>query len=718
MNDLQAKHPSLHTAQGEVLNERRTARDYLIILRERVWIALPIGILVGVILGYLQARVTPLYQSQATMQIEKPEKIVTSQEVVDLSVTNDIDLNTYLQVLNSTKLRTKVMESFTPEEVKVIQRAYLKNLKPGDPLPGVGSMLGSTSVQSVRNSFIIRIVVSHPDPEAAALIANRTVDQFMQYLLDSVSGKNEYAVERLRLSAEQLRKEAEAADQKLQSYMREHNLVSLDNSVNIVSDRLKSVNAALQTARLERLSIEEQVNQVASYKREGRDLLQISSIANHGTIPAIRTQLADLQRQQSVLSERYFERHPKMMDLARAIKVSQDQLASAIDLAIADLQASLEKARANEKSLEQEYQLHEKEQMHLRDLAVDFRSLENQATVAKSNYSQILDRLSQTTTSSKLEKIPVRPLDRATPTPAPYTPNMTRVIRLSVIVGLLVFVAVAFGLSIVDDRIKSAWDVESFIGVTLLGIVPDLSSLKDDEKYSLVRRSEEAPGTESFLSIYSSVKIHSKLDFPKAILVTSTIPGEGKTLVSCNLAASFARHGKSTLIVDCDLRRPMLHRRFGKENEAGLLTWFEKGGKVEGDLANDPTLGIVKLEDNLSLLRSGGRSKIPTELLEDPRFGQLIAKLKNQYDLVVVDSPPMGAVTDAMLVAERTDEVVYVCRFNHAARKHIRLYIRALQSGKNEILGIVMNGMSTRRIEYYSNYRYYRSYKKYYGTQA
>lgn len=718
MNDTLPKSSSQQSGSGETLNERRTLRDYLIILRERLWIALPIGILVGIVMGYLQARQTPLYQSQATMQIEKPEKIVTSQEVVDLSVTNDIDLNTYLQVLNSTKLRTKVMESFTPDEVKLIQRPFLKHLKQGEPVPGLGDMLGGLSVQSVRNSFIIRIVVTHPDPEAAALIANRHVDQFMQYLLDSVSGKNEYAVERLRASADQLRRDAEAADQKLQNYMREHNLVSLDSSVNIVSDRLKSVNAALQSARLERLSIEELSNQVNAFKRDGRDLLQISAVANHGNIPATRAQLADLQRQQSILSERYFERHPKMMDLARAIKVAEEQLATAMELAIADLQASLEKARANEKSLEQEYQRHEKEQMNLRDLAVDFRSLENQAAVAKSNYAQILDRLSQTTTSSKLEKIPVRPLDRATPTGAPFTPNITRIVRMSTLVGLLVFLGLAFGLSLVDDRIKSAWDVESFIGVTLLGIVPDLSSLKDDEKYSLVRKSEEAPGTESFLSIYSSVKIHSKLDFPKAILVTSTIPGEGKTLVSCNLAASFARHGKSTLIIDCDLRRPMLHHRFGQQNTAGLLTWLEKGGKLDGDLTTDASLGIIKIEDNLSLLCSGGRSKTPTELLEDPRFGQLMARLKQHYDLIVVDSPPMGAVTDAMLVAERTDEVVYVCRFNHAARKHIRLYIRALQNGRNEILGIVMNGMSTRRIEYYSNYRYYRSYKKYYGTQA
>jgi capsular exopolysaccharide synthesis family protein len=356
--------------------------------------------------------------------------------------------------------------------------------------------------------------------------------------------------------------------------------------------------------------------------------------------------------------------------------------------------------------------------MRLRDLSVDFKSLENQANVAKSNYGQILDRLSQATTSSKLEKIPVRPLDRGTVPGAPFSPDLNGILRTSIGAGILVFLGVAIGLSFLDDRIKSAWDVESFIGVPLLGIVPDLADLKDEGKYSLVLRNNEAPGVESFLSVYSSVKIHSKLDFPKAILVTSTIPGEGKTLVSCNVAASFARHGRKTLLVDCDLRRPMLHRHYNQPNDAGIIAWYDKGAPLDGDLAKQPALGISKLGDNLFLLCSGGRSKSPTQLLEAPAFGQLIERLKKQFDLIIMDSPPMGAVTDSQLIAERADEIIYVCRFGRALRKHIKLYIRALHNGKNEILGIVLNGLSTRRIEYYSNYRYYRSYKKYYGTQS
>jgi succinoglycan biosynthesis transport protein ExoP len=698
--------------------ERRTLRDYVIILRERLWIALPLAVLIVVPLGYYQAHQPKMYSAHATMEFEKPERVITTEGVVDPSVKSDIDLNTYIEDLYSGRLREKVIESLTPDEIKILQRPALKNLAPGEAPPSASSLLGSLTVTSVHNSFLISITITHEDPEAAALIANHYIDQFMRYLIENVGGRNEAAVEYLETRSDQLRKESQIADQKLEAYMQEHKLVSFDSSVNIVTDRLKALNAALENAGQEHLALETLFNQVQAYKKDGRDLLQIAYIANHGTVPSIRSQLDELKRIQAALSERYLERHPKMIDVTNSIHVAQDQLDQAITLAIEELSTSLAKATTTEGTLRDDYARQEEEQLRLRDLEVDYRILENQASVAKSNYIQILDRLNQATNYKNLENIPVHPLDRAVPPGAPFTPNPGHIVRTCAGLGLLIFVGVAIGLSFLDDRIKSAWDVETFIGVNLLGIIPELGSLKDEEKYSLILNGSNTTGAESFLSVYSSVKIRSRLDFPKSILITSTIPGEGKTLVSCNLASAFARHGKRTLLIDCDLRRPMLHRHFKQENKSGIIPWFENGANLDDDLLHNPHLGIVQIADNFFLLCSGGRSKSPTEILENSRFGQLAESLKKQFDLVIVDSPPLGAVTDSLLIAEHTDEIIYVCRFNRTNRKHIKLYIRSLSDSKNEILGIVLNGLSPRRIEYYSNYRYYRSYKKYYGTQG
>jgi len=710
--------PSLHGNDHQVV-ERRSLRDYYIILRERLWIALPVALLIALSVGYYQAQETPMYSSTATMQFERPERVVQNEQVVDTSVRSDIDLNTYLQILTSGRLRTMVAQSLTPDEIRLLQRPYLKDLAPGATPPSVGGLLGSMAPQSIRNSFLINIRVDNRDPEGAALLANRYVEQFMRYLVENVGGKNEFAVDYLRTRAKELQQESEAAEAKLQDYRRKHNLVSLDNSMNIVGERLRTVNATLTSARLARLDIETLLSQIEKMQKENpANLLEIGYISAYGNIPVLKNQLAELNKQQAILSERYLERHPKMVELANSIDVVTAQITRNIEQSISDLRTQYVKLKDTEASYIKEYQAAEKDNLRLGDLSVDFKSLENQAQVAKNNYVEILNRLNQVTTSKNLENIPVKPLDRALPNGAPYTPNIRNIVKTSVGLGLIIFAGVAIGLSFLDDRVKSAWDIEGFIGAHLLGIIPELGDVPDTEKHTLVNSNRTSPGSEAFLSVYSAVKIQSKLDFPKSILVTSTIPGEGKTMISCNLAGSFARHGKKVLLMDCDMRRPMLHRHFKLTNEAGLIAWFEAGAKIPADPFTDASLGFTKVDENLYLLRSGGRSKSPTELLETAVFGQFIEAMKQHFDLVVVDSPPMGAVTDSLLIAERTDEVIYVCRFNRAYRKHIRLYIKQLKESKNELLGIVLNGLSPRRIEYYSNYRYYRSYKKYYGSQS
>ncbi len=718
MADVSAKSPHHSPGKDEEVVERRTLRDYLIILRERLWIALPIALLVAVGIGYYQSRATPLYQSRATLRFEKPDRIVATEGVTRPEVQSEFDINTYLEILKSDKLRQRVVNSLSPQEVKILQRPFLAKLAPGATPPSAAAALGSMVPSPVRNSFLISVTVNHQDPEAAALIANRYIDQFMQQIMDSTMGKNEYATDFLRKRSDDLRKESEASALQVQRFMEVHKLVSLDESTNLVNARLQTVSTELTRVRLARLELESQVKQIEAYQTEGRNLFEISAIATYDQIPSLNAQIAELTRTQTVLGERYLERHPLMIEIANKLRIAQEQLGKQVSLAIADLKSRLAKTTDSERTFEQEKQLQETEFFKLRDLRGEYNSLKNQADVAQKNYIDILDRLNQTTTTKSLEKLPLQPLDRAVPAGAPFTPDIGRIIRTSSLLFVALFLAVAIGLNFIDDRIKSTWDVEHYIGTTLLGIVPDLADTPDDDRYRMVLDHRQSPGMEAFLSIYSSVKIHSKLDFPKSILVTSTIPGEGKTLVSANLAASFARHGRRTLLIDCDLRRPMMHRHFKQSNQAGIITWFEKGADLSVEPQKNPDLGIISLGENFSLLCSGGRSKTPSSLLETPAFTQLLERLKQQYELVVVDSPPLGAVTDSLLLAERTDEIVYVCRFNKALRKHIQLYTKLLLSGKNEVLGIVLNGLSPRRIEYYSNYRYYRSYKKYYGTHG
>ena len=266
--DVPASPPPASTGHGDkndTFVEHRTIRDYYIILRERLWIALPLALVISIGMGYYQAQETPMYSSTATMQFEKPETIVTTQRVVDSSIRTEIDLNTYLQQLRSNRLRTYIVESFTPEEIIILQRPYLKNLQPGSSLPSLGNLLGSVSIDSVRNSFLISITVRHRDPEAAALVAQHYVNQFLNYLLNNVSEINDFAVEFLHERAEQLKVESAKKAKKLQDYMQKHNLISLDSNMSIIDDRLRTVSNALTSARLRRIEMQSLTNQVENF---------------------------------------------------------------------------------------------------------------------------------------------------------------------------------------------------------------------------------------------------------------------------------------------------------------------------------------------------------------------------------------------------------------------------------------------------------------------
>jgi polysaccharide biosynthesis transport protein len=712
--------PNKHAARDheDPITERRTLRDYVIILRERFWIAFPLALLVSIGMGYHKASQTPLYSAAATLQFERPQITTGTQSVQEVGVRAAIDLNTYLQVLGSADMRSRVVRSLSPDEIRILQRPFLEDLEPGQEPPSAGAALGSLSIRDIPDSYIAQLSVVHRDGEAAALLANRFLDEFMRYILErrfeGASGASDFLTER----AEQLKIDAEDADRALQAYQRKHNLVSLDNSTNLVRNRLVAADQALTAARLERIRVRELLSQVDNFINQGRNLMEVSYISTYGTVSDIAVRLSELRKNQSILAERYLERHPRMILAANEIAITEQQLQAEIQSAIADLRSTFEKAQSSEAAMRAEYETAEADQRRLNDLSTEYNSLLNQAEIARNNYVQIVDRLADVDLEKRLEEVPVRPLDRAVQPGGPFQPNMRSIIQSSIMLFFVIFIGVAVGLSFIDDRIKSSWDVEHFIGVNLLGIVPDMTTLKDEEKYSLVLKNRQTPGTESFLSIYSASKIHSKLDFPKSMMVTSTIPGEGKTLISCNVSGGYARHGRKTLLVDCDLRRPMLHRHFDNENDKGIITWFDAGASFQDSMQDHPDLGILEVGENLHLLRSGGRSRTPTEILESRAFAEMVERLQKEYELIVVDTPPLGAVTDSLLIAEQIDEVIYVCRFNRAYKKHIRQYVRALQGAKKDLLGIVLNGLSPRRIEYYSNYRYYRSYKKYYGAEA
>jgi capsular exopolysaccharide synthesis family protein len=283
------------------------------------------------------------------------------------------------------------------------------------------------------------------------------------------------------------------------------------------------------------------------------------------------------------------------------------------------------------------------------------------------------------------------------------------------IIGIGLFVFVPLGLGFMDTRIKTVSHVEDSLGEVLLGAVKTIDGMGEIERAHVYRLHKDDALTESYRGIYSAMDIHSSENFPKAIISTSSMPGDGKSLTASNLAAVFAAHGRRTLLVDCDLRRPVLHRYFGVEVNNG---WIQAlGSNVPGAAAPLPPPTIAFTE-NFDLLPSGGVSKNPTETLERFINSGMLKRLLEKYDLVILDTPPIAVFPDALMLARYCKEMIFVCKYGAVRLNHIRKTLARVHETGIKIVGLIINHMPESRFAA-SGYQGYGAYgQEYYKAYA
>jgi capsular exopolysaccharide synthesis family protein len=276
--------------------------------------------------------------------------------------------------------------------------------------------------------------------------------------------------------------------------------------------------------------------------------------------------------------------------------------------------------------------------------------------------------------------------------------------------GIAVGMGLIFVVAFLDDRVKSAFDIEGTIGLPMLGVIPRIKKLDSNTKAQAVASNVDRHVTETFRSIHSALKLNDESKNAKIILTTSTVPSEGKSFVSSNLSLTFANHGEKTLLLDADLRLPNVARSLQLENDFGLLDHIEKG------VALDEVI-IKEVYPNLDVLPTGGKSKNPTQVLNSAKFEAMFADLRDRYDRIVVDSPPLAAVSDALNLLPLVDGILYVIKFNTVKRKTAVVNVRRLWESNTPVFGAILNNItSSLSSYYYSNYSD-KAYQDYYIHQ-
>ncbi|MGE9291569.1 MAG: polysaccharide biosynthesis tyrosine autokinase, partial [Puniceicoccales bacterium] len=331
-------------------------------------------------------------------------------------------------------------------------------------------------------------------------------------------------------------------------------------------------------------------------------------------------------------------------------------------------------------------------------LAIQYKVREKEVDSKRRTYERLIDRLNETIVTSQLDSSMLRVMDEASVPGSPVSPSKKKTILAAGFVFVLCFIGIPLGLELIDNRIRTYADIDRVLKKPLLGDVREIQEDITTETKAMGVLGNQEEITEAFRNIYSNLHLKEQIPNTFTLMISSTIPSEGKTFTAINLASIYARHGHKTLLLDADLRRPSLAKNLGVSNEKGLLAWL-RSRKIsvphDGDILSSPELGLTTIAENLDLIPAGGSTKSPTEALSSEHLDILISHLKEKYDFILFDTPPVGVFPDATILADFTDAAIYVVRQKKVPRAAARHGVNLLDQSRSPVWGIVLNGVTT-----------------------
>ena len=643
----------------------------------------------------------------ADVAIDGPGSTEKSRNFTILSME---DFNTQVKILESNEIIRAVKSRMKEDEIVRFMAPYNDMFTLGPRKTEEELLAENRTIAPERMSLIIRIVFEHPDPDMAATIANLFAQEYLNYTHHTRVQKILDSIDELRIKVAQQEAKVKELDKRLVEYREQYKAISLENLDDVDRNELRDLNTILTSDKRAFDSASTQWNLVQEFKREGKPLTDLPFIAE---LPQISKLLTDRSTQQVFVAsseKRYKEKHPRMIEARKAL----DQLNKEIDVAVGSaeqkVQAAYEAARQNYEQSQKRLLEKKEEILDLGRKAIVYKSIEREKQVAESMHAGLIASMNVRLAQVNLINEGANIIDKASPAIRPVSPNIPLNIILGVLGSLVGGVLVAFIVAFMDDRAKSAYDIESVVGLPLLGVIPRIRKLNSSEKAQVAVSNADRATTEAFRSLHSILKVNTIAKDSKVLLFTSTTPSEGKSFVVTNLALMCAMHGEKTIIIDADLRLPAMAKILGIESQNGVVSHIEDGKPIEECVIKD-------YYPNLDVLPCEKRSQNPTQALGSEEFISMLAKFREQYDRVFIDSPPVGAVSDAIALLPYVDGVVYIVKFNSVSRKAIQKNIRRLMVSNVPIVGAIMNMVPQGAASGYNLNYYDKSYQNYYTSQ-
>ena len=707
-------------------SEESPLLHYLRVLKKRRWVVLATTAIIFTLSVIATLKETPLYQATSKVAIFPETPNFLGFKNLDDSSPDyqyDVALETQAAILRSDALAMEVIKAMRLDEDARFTSAPRHrtgdsvedaSLQPDAEITTglLGRFHGGLGIQLIPNSRLVQISYIDPDPKLATEIVNTLVRTFTEQNFKTKYEAATQTSDWLNTEIDDLRLKVQTSEEKLVRYQKDHSILGVDEKQNIVTAKLDELNRELAAAEMDRIQKESTYKLATSAdpsvfakpSREG----EISMMAK------LRDKQAELGTQRAQLTTQFGAAYPKVVEIDNQLKQIEKEIVTEKGRLQEQIRNEYLAALQRETLLITAFNGQKQEANKLNESAIEYSVLKRDAEANRQLYQDLLQRLKEAGVSAGLRSSNIRVVDVARKPTGPIKPNVPRNIQFGLLLGLACGVGLAFVLESLDNSIRTIEEVSSISTLPALGTIPLQMSgngslrkrlkpatiqLQTSESPALITyarpRSEAA---EAYRSLRTSILLSSYGAPPKVILVTSAVPQEGKTTISANSAMVLAQRGGRVLLVDADLRRPGIDRMFGFRSRGGLSTLISGGDKFD-----DVAVPFADLP-NLTILPAGPIPPQPAELLGSAVMKEYIARWRNEFDHVVIDSPPCLSVTDAVVLSPEADRVILVARSGRTTKIVLRRACDLLMQVNARVMGIVLNALNTRSTEGYYYY--------------
>ncbi len=730
-----SRHDSLRLAGLQeiygVPAREQTLSDYWRILQKRKWTVIVSVVVVFITAGLITIRQTPIYDAVTSIVISRRSSNPLNLKDADASADDEQqDINTEIKILQSDTMAESVIRRLNldgrPEfagneqvqssggipvtESPAQERARQEQL--------VRKFQGSLKVQQVPDTALVEIKYSNPDPSLAAEIANAITATFIEQNVKARYDSTTQATDWLSKQLADLQINLEQSEAKLVKYQKDHGIVGTDDKQNLTIENLDELNKELTGAQADRIQKESLALITTTSNPE-----TLSAVLQDPILTSLRQQQTQLQAQYALLSTEFGPGYTKVLELKNQLdqvnRSYREEIQNSVNRIQSDYQTAVHREQMLQSALSQQTSVADQ----LNSSAIEYKVLKQEADSNRQLYDGLLQKLKEATLAASLESSNMRVVDKARVPLYPARPNIPRNLEFALLIGLVGGTAIAFALEALDTTIRTPDQAENISGLPILGVIPLVSAFDKaaigGAKAHLLKtfpRSNTQPRplishfepqseiAEAYRALRTSILLSSPSCPPRSILVTSSVPQDGKTMTCINIAIVLAQQGKRVLVVDADMRRPNIHKSFGLSGQVGLSNVLTGGAKVSDAIQ-------TTVHPNLFAIAAGPIPPHPSELLSSTWMRDLLKRWREEYDYVVFDSPPVISVTDAVLLSVQTDATILIIRSGQTSSAHVRRTRNLLLSVKANLLGIVVNAADLASPDYYyyygSKYRYY-----------